>query len=183
MKKRQPGEVKPGKRISESTVEMAEIVLPNDTNPLGTMLGGKVMHLIEIAGAIAAHRHSRRYVVTASVDNLEFQYPLRTGQVILLKAHVTRAFQTSMEVEVRVFLEDTLTGKKKQTSSAFLTYVALDDRGHPTEVPPLLPRTAEEKRRYEEARLRRRRRLSLRNRHRPDRSGTRRRPTVRKGRR
>ena len=114
MKKRQPGEVKPGKRISESTVEMAEIVLPNDTNPLGTMLGGKVMHLIDIAGAIAAHRHSRRYVVTASVDNLEFQYPLRTGRVILLKAHVTRAFQTSMEVEVRVFLEDTLTGKKKR---------------------------------------------------------------------
>ena len=183
MKKRQPAEVRPGKKVSESTVEMAEIVLPNDTTPLGTMLGGKVMHLIDIAGAIAAHRHARRYVVTASVDSLEFHHPLRTGQLILLKACVTRAFQTSMEVEVWVYLEDTLTGKKKQTSSAFLTYVALDAQGHPARVPPLLPRTAEEKRRYEQARMRRRRRLSLRNRHRGGRSGPRSRPPGRKARR
>ena len=150
-----------GKTVAESTVEMVEVVLPNDANPLGNMLGGKVMHLIDIAGAIAAHRHSRRHVVTVSVDYLDFVHPIRVGQLILLRAHVTRVFRTSMEVEVRVFMEDTLTGEHRQTSSAFVTYVALDLQGKPTSVPPLIVRTAEERRRHREALVRRRRRLSM----------------------
>lgn len=150
-----------GKTVSESVVEMVEVVLPNDANPLGNILGGKVMHLIDITGGIAAHRHSRSHVVTVSVDNLDFVRPIRVGQLILLRAHVTRAFNTSMEVEVKVYLEDYITGERRQTSSAFVTYVALDEMGQPKKVPPLVPRTAEERRRYREALERRRRRLAL----------------------
>ena len=140
---------------------MLEVVLPNDASPLGNILGGKVMHLIDIAGAVAAHRHSHRHVVTVSVDSLDFAHPIRVGQVILLRAHVTRAFHTSMEVEVKVYLEDFITGERRQTSSAFVTYVALDQEGKPTAVPPLILRTAEERRRYRDALDRRRRRLAL----------------------
>ena len=138
---------------------MLEVVLPDDANPLGNILGGKVMHLIDIAGAVAAHRHSHRHVVTASVDSLDFVRPIRVGQIILLQAQVTRAFHTSMEVGVNVYLEDYISGERHQTSSAFVTYVAVGDDGKPTAVPPLVPRTAEEKRRYREALERRRRRL------------------------
>jgi len=140
---------------------MVEVALPNDANPLGNLLGGKVMHLIDIAGAIAAHRHARAQVVTVAVDNLDFLYPIRVGELVVLRAHMTRTFRTSMEVEVRVYREDYLTGKRQQTSSAFVTYVALDATGKPQEVPPLIPRAAEEKRRYREALERRRRRLAL----------------------
>lgn len=150
-----------GRTVEESKVEMVEVVLPNDANLLGNILGGKVMHLIDIAGAIAAHRHSRCQVVTASVDSLDFLHPVRVGQIILLRAFVTRAFHTSMEVEVNVYLEDYVQGERRQTSSAFLTYVALDAAGKPAPVPPLIPRTAEERRRYREALERRRRRLAL----------------------
>jgi acyl-CoA hydrolase len=150
-----------GKAVPESASEMLEVVLPNDANPLGNILGGKVMHLIDMAGAIAAHRHARSIVVTVAVDNLDFLHPIRVGQLIVLRAHVTRAFSTSMEVEVKVFLEDYLTGQQRQTSSAFVTYVALDSEGQPKKVPPLIPRTGEEKRRYREALARRRRRLAL----------------------
>lgn len=140
---------------------MVEVVLPDDASPLGNILGGKVMHLIDIAGAIAAHRHCRSLLVTVSVDNLDFVHPIRVGQLIILRAYVTRAFRTSLEVEVRVFLEDFLTGERRQTSSAFVTYVALDSEGKPKEVPPVMPRTKDEKRRYREALERRRRRLAL----------------------
>ena len=140
---------------------MVEVVLPNDANPLGNILGGKVMHLIDIAGAIAAHRHCRSLLVTVNVDNLDFVHPIKVGQLIVLTAHVTRTFHTSLEVEVKVFLEDYLTGERRQTSSAFVTYVAIDAAGRPKEVPPLLPRTAEEKRRYREALDRRHRRLAM----------------------
>jgi acyl-CoA hydrolase len=150
-----------GKTVAESATEMVEAVLPNDANPLGNILGGKVMHLIDIAGAIAAHRHCRSLLVTVSVDNLDFVHPIRVGQLILLRARVTRAFRTSLEVEVKVFLEDFLTGERRQTSSAFVTYVAVDAAGKPQAVPPVFPRTAEEKRRYREALERRRRRLAL----------------------
>jgi len=150
-----------GKTVAESVVEMVEVVLPNDANPLGNMLGGKVMHLIDIAGAVAAHRHARAQVVTAAVDNLDFLYPIRVGELVVLRAHITRAFRTSMEAEVRVYLEDYLTGERRQTSSAFVTYVALDAAGKPKEVPPLIPRTREERRRYREALERRRQRLAL----------------------
>jgi acyl-CoA hydrolase len=147
--------------VAHSMVEMVELVLPNDANPLGNILGGRVMHLIDVAGAIAAKRHSRRVVVTASVDYLDFVHPIRVGQLIRLQAFVTRAFRTSMEVEVRVFREDFKTGDLRQTSAAFLTYVALDDDGKPVPVPPLILKTAEERRRYREALRRRRYRLRL----------------------
>jgi acyl-CoA hydrolase len=150
-----------GKSVDASRVEMVEVVLPNDANPLGNILGGKVMHLIDIAGAIAAHRHSRSMLVTVSVDNLDFVYPIRVGQLIVLRSHVTRAFQTSVEVAVRVYLEDYLTGERRQTSSAFVTYVAVDENGRPKSMPPVLPRTAEERREYREAQARRRHRLAL----------------------
>src|ERR1019366_2351171 len=150
-----------GKTVDESAAEMVEVVLPNDANPLGNLLGGRVMHLIDITGAISAHRHARSQVVTVAVDNLDFLYPIRVGEHVVLRAHMTRAFRTSMEVEVRVYREDCLTGERQQTSSAFVTYVALDCTGKPQEVPPLIPRTKEEKRRYREALDRRRRRLAL----------------------
>ena len=129
----------PGKTVAESAAEMVEIALPNDANLLGNMLGGKVMHLIDIAGGIAAHRHARSQVVTVAVDNLDFLYPIRVGELVILRAHITRTFRTSMEVEVRVYREDYLTGERQQTSSAFVTYVALDSTGKPQEVPPLIP--------------------------------------------
>jgi len=147
--------------VAESEVRMVEAVLPNDANPLGNILGGRVMHLIDIAGAVAAHRHCRSLVVTAAVDYLDFVHPIRVGQLVVLEAHITRAFHTSLEAEVQVFLEDYLTGERRQTSSAFVTYVALDQDGHPKKVPPLLPRSREEKRRYREALERRRRRLAM----------------------
>ena len=149
------------KTVADSLTETVEIVLPNDANSLGNILGGKVMQLIDIVGAIAAHRHCRTLLVTASVDNLDFVHPIKVGQLIALRAFVTRTFHTSLEVEVNVFLEDGLTGERRQTSSAFVTYVAVDQDGRPTKVPPIVPVTAEEKRRFREALARRRRRLAL----------------------
>lgn len=149
-----------GKTVTESKVEMVEVVLPNDANPLGNILGGKVMHLIDIAGAIVAHRHTRSVVVTVSVDNLDFLHPIKVGQLIILRAQITRAFSTSVEVAVKVYLEDSITGERRQTSSAFVTYVALDAEGHPAEVPPVIPLTIEEKHEYREALIRRRHRLA-----------------------
>ena len=150
-----------GRTVAESAVEMVEVALPNDANPLGNLLGGKVMHLIDIAGAIAAHRHSRSQVVTVAVDNVDFLYPIRVGELVILRAHITRAFHTSMETEVRVYREDYLTGERQHTNSAFVTYVALDSAGKPQAVPPLIPQSKEEKRRYREALARRRQRLAL----------------------
>jgi acyl-CoA hydrolase len=149
------------KTVAESATETVELVLPNDANSLGSILGGKVMHLIDIAGAISARRHCHSVVVTASVDNLDFLHPIKVGQLIVLRAFVTRTFNTSLEVEVNVFLEDCPTGERRQTSSAFVTYVALDRDGRPTKVPPIVPVTAEEKRRFREALERRHRRLAL----------------------
>src|ERR1039457_1523702 len=129
-----------GKTVAESAAEMVEMVLPNDANPLGNLLGGKVMHLIDIVGGIAAHRHSHSQVVTVAVDNLDFLYPIRVGELVVLRACMTRAFRTSMEVEVKVYREDYLTGERQQTSSAFVTYVALDPTGKPQAIPPLIVR-------------------------------------------
>lgn len=147
--------------MADSTVDMVELVLPNDANPMGNILGGRVMHLIDIAGGIAATRHSRRVVVTASVDYLDFVHPIRVGQLIRLKAFVTRVFRTSMEVEVCVLREDVKTGDLRQTSAAFVTYVALGDEGRPVPVPPLILKTAEERRRHRDALKRRRTRLEM----------------------
>src|SRR5215212_3556196 len=113
------------KRASESATEMVQVVLPNDANPLGYILGGTVMHLIDIAGAIACHRHTRSLLVTAAVDDLQFLHSIKVGDLIILKSHVTCVFTTSLEVQVDVFSEQTLTGERRQTSRAFLTFVAI----------------------------------------------------------
>lgn len=148
--------------MSASRVEMVEVVLPNDANPLGFILGGRVMHLMDIAAAIAAHRHSNSYVVTASVDYVDFRSPIHVGDLIVLKASVNRVFQTSMEVGVKVFSENVRTGERKHTSSAYLTFVAVDERLKRQPVPPLILETAEDRRRYREAAARRKIRLAHR---------------------
>jgi len=141
---------------------MVEVVLPNDANPLGNILGGRVMHLMDMAAAIAAHRHSSSHVVTAAMDYLDFRNPIRVGELIILKSSVNRVFRTSMEVGVKVFSENVLTGERKHTSSAYVTFVAVDEDGHPQPARPLLLETAEDRRRYREAAIRRRLRLALR---------------------
>jgi acyl-CoA hydrolase len=138
---------------------MTQVVLPNDANPLGFVLGGTVMHLVDIAGAIASYRHTRSQVVTASVDDLQFLHPIKVGDLIILNARVTCAFSTSLEVRVEVFSEETLTGKRLLTSRAFLTFVAIDQTGRRVRVPPLLTETDQERRVCEEARVRRAERL------------------------
>ncbi len=148
-----------GKPVSESRTTMTEVVLPNDANTHGNILGGKVMHLMDLAGAIATFRHCRMPVVTISVDSLRFLHPIKVGQLVLLEANLTRAFTTSMEVEVQVFSEDPLSGNRIKTSTAFLSFVALDKDGRPTPISPLIPETEEEKGRYRAALRRRRRRL------------------------
>src|SRR6266566_8963773 len=132
------------KRASESATEMVQVVLPNDANPLGFILGGTVMHLIDIAGAIAAARHSRCPVVTAAVDGLQFLHPIKVGDLIILKAHVTCVFTTSLEVQVEVFSEETLTGNRRMTSHAFLTFVTIAKDGRHVNVPELIVETDEE---------------------------------------
>lgn len=148
-----------GKCPAVSRTSMTEIVLPNDANVHGNILGGKVMHLVDLAGAIAAYRHCRAPVVTASVDSMIFHSPIKVGHLVLLEATVNRAFSTSMEVEVTVCSENPISGERLRTSTAFLTFVALDENGRPTHVPPLLPETDDEKRRFEQALERRERRL------------------------
>jgi acyl-CoA hydrolase len=148
--------------VRESVSEYAEFALPNDTNALGTLLGGKVMHLVDLAGAMAAMRHARCTVVTASIDYMTFLHPIRVGQLVLLRSSVNRVFHTSMEVGVKVFVEDLLTGELSHTSSAYLTFVAIDSYGGCVPVPPVIPETGEEKRRFEEAARRRSERLALR---------------------
>lgn len=152
----------PAKPASASSTEMVQVVLPNDANPLGFILGGTVMHLVDIAGAIACHRHSRRRVVTAAVDDLVFLHPIKVGDLIILQARVTCVFTTSMEVQVDVFSEEALTGARRLTSRAFLTFVAIDESGARVAVPPLLLESDEEKRVCEEARARRDDRLRRR---------------------
>jgi acyl-CoA hydrolase len=144
---------------SASKVEMTEMVLPNDANRLGNLLGGRLMHMIDIVAAIAASRHTNRVCVTAAVDELHFHHPIKIGEVVILKASVNRAFHSSVEVGVRVIKEDLLTGKRKHTNSAYLTFVAIDEEGRPVVVPGITPKTSEEKRRYRDAARRREQRL------------------------
>ena len=134
------------KRADDSATEMVQVVLPNDANPLGFILGGTVMHLIDIAGAIACHRHTRTLLVTAAVDDLQFLHSIKIGDLIILKARVTCAFTTSLEVRVDVFSEETLTGTRQLTSTAFLTFVAIDRAGARVRVPPMLVETEDERR-------------------------------------
>jgi acyl-CoA hydrolase len=141
--------------VKDSQSEMVEIVLPNDANPLGNLLGGRLMHLIDMAGALAAHRHSRSYVVTASMDHLDFLAPVHVGDLLILRSSVNRAFRTSVEVGVKCWVENYIASSKRHVSSAYLTFVAVDQKGQHLPVPPIVPETADEKRRFEDAGRRR----------------------------
>ena len=155
-----------GRPVRESASEYSELALPNDANPSGFLLGGRVMHLVDMAGALAAMRHARCPVVTASVDHMTFLHPVHIGQLLILKSSVNRTFRTSMEVGVKVFVEDLVTGERKHTSSAYLTFVTMDAAGKRILVPPVIPETEDEKRRYAEASRRRAYRLEQRTRER-----------------
>jgi acyl-CoA hydrolase len=149
------------KAVAESQIIMTEMVLPSDTNALGTIFGGKVVSLIDIAAAMAAGKHSRSIVVTASIDALHFVSPVKLGEYVHIKASVNYAGRTSMEVGVRVDKENPLTGEMKHTATAYLTFVALDSDGKPKMVPPVALETDEERRRFEEAKIRRDARVRL----------------------
>jgi acyl-CoA hydrolase len=150
------------KPSSASATEMVQVVLPNDANPLGFILGGTVMHLIDIAAAIACHRHTRTLLVTAAVDGLQFLHSIKVGDLIILKARVTCAFTTSLEARVDVYSEEILTGNRQLTSRAYLTFVAISQDGARLPVPPLLIESDEDRRVCEEARARRTERLKNR---------------------
>jgi acyl-CoA hydrolase len=150
------------KPVKESKTEMSQVVLPNDANPMGTALGGTIMHWVDLAGAVAAHRHTGSYVVTASVDHMDFRHPIRVGEVVILKASVNRVFRTSLEVGVKVFRENPMTGLRQHASSAYLTFVAVDPQGRPHTIRPVLAQSPDEKRRYRESGQRRRRRMEQR---------------------
>ncbi len=141
--------------VRESQSQMAEVVLPNDANPLGNLLGGRLMHMIDIAGAMAAHRHSHSHVVTASMDHIDFREPVHIGDLLILKSSVNRAFNTSMEVGVKCWVENYISGQTRHVASAYLTFVAVDTHGKHKQVPPVVPETEEEMRRYEDAGRRR----------------------------
>lgn len=151
-----------GRFVRESISEYSEFALPTDANTLGNVLGGKVMHLVDLAAALAAVRHSRCAVVTASVDQMTFLHPVHIGQLIVLRSSVNRVFRTSMEVGVRVEVENLLTGHIKHTSSAYLTFVAIDKDGRRVAIPPVIPETDDEKRRFAGAQERRSYRLAMR---------------------
>jgi len=155
-----PPEVTPASSLIPRTVassqsEMTEIVLPNDTNPLGNLLGGRLMHFIDMTGAMAAYRHARTYMVTASMDHIDFIRPVHLGELIILRSSVNRAFTTSMEVGVKAWTEDPQTGELLHVASAFLVFVAIDKEGRRVRVPEVIPETAEEQRHYADALLRR----------------------------
>ncbi len=141
--------------VRDSQSEMAELVLPNDANPLGALLGGRLMHWIDLAGAMAAHRHSRSYAVTASVDHIDFLVPVRVGDLVILRSSVNRVFHTSMEVGVKVFVENYIADTSQHVASAHLTFVAIDAQGNHLKVAPVIPETDEQRRRYDDAGRRR----------------------------
>lgn len=150
-----------GQPVRESLSEVAEFALPIYANPLGNVLGGRIMHLVDLAAATAAIRHARCSVVTAAIDSMSFLHPIPIGHLITLKASVNRVFRTSMEVGVKVLVEDLRTGVVRHTNSSYVTFVALDEEGHPREVRPVIPETDCEKRRYRQAEERRAARLVL----------------------
>ncbi|TGE04841.1 acyl-CoA thioesterase [Hymenobacter fodinae] len=149
------------KPVQESFVSMTELVLPNDTNTLNNLMGGRMMHLMDIAAAVSAQRHSNRIVVTASVDNVSFREGIRLGSVVTLEAKVTRAFSSSMEVHIDVWAEDIPSGTKVKSNEAFFTFVAVDQSGRPIDVPDALPETPVEQELYDGALRRRQLRLVL----------------------
>jgi acyl-CoA hydrolase len=141
--------------VRDSQSEMAEIVLPNDANALGSLLGGRLMHWIDLAGAMAAHRHCRQYVVTASIDHLDFLVPVKVGDLVILRSSVNRVFRSSMEVGVKAWVENYIADTRQHVSSAHLTFVAVDREGRRLPVPPVIPETDEERKRYDDAGRRR----------------------------
>jgi acyl-CoA hydrolase len=145
----------PVRTVAESQSEMTELILPNDTNTLGNLLGGRLMHFIDLVGAMAAYRHSRTHVVTASMDHIDFIAPVHVGDLLILKSSLNRAFNTSMEVGVKVWVENTIAGTHRHVGSAYLTFVAVDSQGRRVPVPGLEPLTEEDKRRYADAGRRR----------------------------
>lgn len=156
-------EALPARPVSQSKVEMTEMVFPNDANPLGNCMGGRVMHWIDICAALAAGRHARTPVVTANVDNIDFHNPIPVGGIVVLLGSVNYAGRTSMEVGVKVLQEERSTGNRKHVASAYLTFVSLDPESRaPRPVPPVQPESDEEKRRYDEAKARRAHRLAHR---------------------
>lgn len=150
----------PRKKVTESISEMTQIVLPNDTNILGNLLGGTLMHWVDIIGAIVANRHCREPIVTASMEHIDFLHPIPLGHLVILKGCMQYTGRTSMEVKVIVFSEDTLTGKRSQASNAILTYVAVDRDGKPVPVPELILSTDAEKKSYHEACVRKKKQLA-----------------------
>jgi acyl-CoA hydrolase len=152
------------KKVNESIMIMTELVLPHHTNQLGKLLGGQLMHWIDICAGLCAAKHSQTVCVTASVDSIDFRHPINLGDAVILNASVNRVFNTSMEIGVKVFAESFREGKKTHTNSAYLTFVSLSKDGLPVKVNQVIPETEEEKRRYEEALKRRDYRLQNRNR-------------------
>lgn len=150
------------KKVSESVVTMTELVLPHYTNQLGNLLGGQLMHWIDICAALSSAKHSQRVCVTASVDRIDFHHPIKLGNVVTLIASVNRAFRTSMEIGVNVFAESLIEGTRIHTNTAFLTFVSVDEKGNPVETFEIVPETDDEKRRFEEALRRRENRLGNR---------------------
>jgi acyl-CoA hydrolase len=141
--------------VASTQSEMTEIILPNDANTLGNLLGGRLMHFIDLTGAMAAYRHTRTHVVTAAMDHIDFIQPVHVGDLLILKSSVNRAFSKSVEVGVKVFAENTMAGEYRHVASAYLVFVAIDQNGKAALVPALIPETVDEHRRYEGAQRRR----------------------------
>jgi acyl-CoA hydrolase len=156
------------KRVSESKTIMTEMVMPNDTNPMGNLMGGNLLRWMDIACGICAGKHCEAHVVTASVDHVSFQKPIRVGDVVTLEASVTRTFRTSVEIYVEVFANDIKGGNARRCNHAYFTFVGLDEEGHPIPIPPVLPLTEIEQQRYDSAPRRREVRLMLGGRLKPE---------------
>ncbi|NLB81409.1 MAG: acyl-CoA thioesterase [Clostridiaceae bacterium] len=137
------------KTPSQTEITMSELVLPNDTNLLGNLVGGRLMYWIDIAGALVASRHSNKVVATVSIDNITFKHPVRMGEMVIIKAKMLYAGRTSMSISIRVYAENLKTGSTTLTNKARMVFVALDENGNPSPVPPLLPETNEEKADFE----------------------------------
>ncbi len=149
------------KTVSQSYCEVNEIVLPNHTNSLGNMMGGRLLYLMDICAAISAQRHTNRVCVTAAVDSVKFQSPIKEGEIVVIKGQVNRTFRTSMEVELNVWAENPIAQTCRKCNQAFFTFVAVDEQDKPVEAPPIHPETDEEEERYIQAAKRRELRLLL----------------------
>ncbi len=149
------------KTVSASRVRMNELVMPNDTNPLGNLMGGRLLHLMDICSAISAQRHCNRNVVTVSVDSVEFKQAIKLGEVVVIEGEVTRAFKTSMEVAMQVWAENLRTGTRRLCTTSYYTFVAVDADGNPVPVPQIIAESEFEKQRYQAASDRRQLRLEI----------------------